>query len=241
MRAIRHVIDAVAPTDECQIVSGQAKSFVGDEPIGLLNCHGSGDNAFDALQEPNARRLLENISQHTTTLTGDFGYQTWGNDVFVNRAEQARVHLENVYGVEGKLIIVAVSMGFLNACNYARVYPERVAAIAGIIPGCDLTDLYNRGAQVDIDAAYGGYNPAVDGPIHNPVEFAGDLDPDMPIHIWNAPDDFLTVPATVTAFMNARPQTGRTFLPPYGHSVISVGNAVAGVNEKIREWTKTLY
>lgn len=245
MKAIRSRVFTGHPDGETQIVLGTRDSWAGSVSTAVLDLHGSGSSAFAQHDVFQTRALMNGIAAFTTVLTADFGLQTWGNDTFALRAESARAHLEADWGLTEKLVLVAASMGFLNACNYARTHPERVAAIAGVVPGCDLTDLWaNRGAGPGpggIDEAFGGaYDPEVDGPVYNPVEFAASLDPDIPIHLWTAPDDLITVPSTADAFVAARPQTGRTILPTGGHSMASIANATPAVIAWVQEQIEAL-
>lgn len=217
-----------APT-EWHYLSGTAKAQLGQRPT-LVYCHGSGDTAQTVLGKTGQKALLDALSQKYAVISCDLGLQAFGNDTHVARIVEAVAYIENSWGASGAVTLVGGSMGALGALGYTRLYPERVRAVAGIIPGLDLADLMLRGAAADINAAYGGaYNDATDGPTHSPVQYADELGPDIPIHLWTASDDTITVPATADAFIAARPQTGRTNVGALGHSEAAVTASISGV------------
>lgn len=225
---------AVDP-NEWQYLAGTAKAELGRKPA-LIYCHGSGDTAQTVLGKSGQKALIAALAQNYAVIAADLGYQAFGNDTHVARIVEAVAYLEATWGTTSRVTLVGGSMGCLGALGYARLYPERVRAVVGIIPGLDLADLMLRGAAADINAAYGGaYNDATDGPTHSPVQYAADLGPDIPIHLWTASDDTIAVPATATAFVAARPTTSRTDVGALGHSEA----AVAASQTSVLDWLAT--
>lgn len=219
---------AVDPT-EWQYLAGTAAAEVGLKP-GLIYCHGSGDTAQTILSKTGQKALLERLAQNYAVIACDLGYQAFGNDTHVARIAEAIAYLEATWGTRSRVVLVGGSMGALGALGYARQFPAKVRAVAGIIPGLDLADLMLRGAAADINAAYGGaYNDVTDGPTHSPAQYADELDPDIQIHLWTASDDTIAVPATASAFVAARPSTERTNVGALGHSEAAVTASISGV------------
>lgn len=218
-----------APT-ELQFFTGTTRAWRGDRTT-LIYCHGSGDTATTLLTKSGQRPLINSMAQNFAVIAPDLGLQaTWGNDLHVTLIDEAIDYVETTYGTSGRVILVAGSMGTLGALAYALNHPEKVRAVAAIIPGLDLADLMLRGAAADINAAYGGtYDDVTEGPTHSPVQYAGDLDPNIPIHLWTCSNDTITVPATADAFVAARPQTERTNIGALGHTEAAVTAAQASV------------
>ena len=214
---------------ENDVVFGTTRSFVGAETRGVIFCHGSGENAGSTVDKTQTLDLCDRIARRATVHVGDLGLQTWGNDTAIARIGDAYTSLHSTWGVTGPVVLVAGSMGFSGACAYALAHPDNVLAIAGIIPLTDITDIMTRGPGAEINAAYGGvYDDAVNGPTHNPVRMA--LPTYMPIHIWTAPADPITPPATADEFVEGHPQTERTILSAgQAHTVQSVAEAAPAV------------
>lgn len=224
-----------APT-EWHYLAATVRGQRGERP-GIVYCHGSGDNARTILSKAGQRPLIDALAQRYAVVAADLGLQAWGNDTHVQRIGEAITHLRATWGVTGPVILVAGSMGNLGALGYARLHPENVRAIAGIIPALDLADLMLRGAAADINAAYPpAYNDAAMGPTHSPVKYAATLDADLPIRLWTTSNDPICVPATATAFVTARPQTVRTDLGALGHTEA----AVAAAQASVLAWLRTI-
>lgn len=222
-------------TGEHSCIFGTLQSFDGTQLNGVVYCHGSGDTARSVLSKNAQFQLAYRNGRHATVLVPDLGFQTWGNDTGIARVGQADDYEHDTLGVEGKIVLVAISMGFSNAAAYALANPDNVLGIAGIIPLTDITDVMARGAAAEVNAAYGGYDDATDGPTHNPVRFAADLPADMPIRLWSSPADVLTPYSTAEAFVDERPQTKLTTLGMYGHSEASIAEATPAVVKWIRD------
>lgn len=220
---------------EWQYLAGTASAQLGLRPP-LVYCHGSGDTATTILAKTGQKALLDALAQRYAIIAPDLGLQAFGNDTHVARIVEAVAYLEATWGTRSRVTLVAGSMGMLGALGYARLYPQKVRAVAGIIPGLDLADLMLRGAAADINAAYGGaYNDATMGPTHSPVQYAASLSPSLRIHLWTTSDDTIAVPATATSFVAARPSTGRTNVGALGHSEA----AVTASQTSVLDWLAT--
>jgi pimeloyl-ACP methyl ester carboxylesterase len=83
----------------------------------------------------------------------------WGNDAAVADIDTARVFLGTLGCATDKVLLVGASMGVVDALNYARAHPDRVAAIVGMIPGSDVNDLRDNNragtTQAAINTAWG--------------------------------------------------------------------------------------
>lgn len=222
--------------NEDDVVLGTVKSWTGQQPTGVVFCHGSGDTVVQPFRDQVS--LLYGLARQATVHLGDLGYETFCNDLAITRVGQAIAHLRSSWGVVGPVALVGMSMGAGNALTYALHHPEDVACVAGVIPLTDLVDAMTRIDPAGINAAYGGaYNDAIHGPTHNPIRFAADLPADMPIHLWSAGSDPFT-PASVTqAFVTARPQTGFTDVGAWGHTDAAVSAAASGIVQFVRAHT----
>lgn len=225
---------------ENDYVLGTAETFAKQQPKAVLYAHGSGTNLLGVAGSSNQLVMLNALARHLTVHAGDYGLEAWGNDTGVARLHAAVTYLQAEWGVDAPVAIVAASMGFTNALNYARVHPENVTCIAGIIPCVDIKNIYDLGAQAVIDAAYPPtYNDATIGQTHSPIHIVENelIDDNLPIHLWTVPNDATTVPATADAFVATRPQTGRTILAPVGHTTDAVRIATPDVVKFVRRHT----
>ena len=220
---------ASAPTESYCAVTSE-RGMKGQLPV-LIYCHGSGHDAYTQMSSlyPGQKALITAMAKDYFVIGADLGLQGgWGNDLHRQRIEDLVAFVGTRWGFDTtKVSLMAGSMGCLGALQYARVNPGKVRNMALIIPAVDLADLLLRGAAADINAAYGGaYNDATDGPTHSPVQYAASLPSSIPIDLFTASDDTLTVPATATAFVNARPLTRRRNLGALGHSDNAVAAAI---------------
>ncbi len=186
----------------------------------LVWCHGNNGTALaDHLGYGSAMRIL---AQRYTVIAADLGFNTWGNDLGITRVGQALDYLVTAWGVGGRAVLVGASMGNAVAMNYAVRFPERIKAVAGVIPVVDLNAPPENPAKASLDAAYPpAYSDAQYGD-HNPLLFADELPADMPIGLWTSSNDPLAYPSTATAFVAARPQTLRVDIGALGHSGVNV-------------------
>lgn len=106
------------------------------------------------------------------------GNATWGNNTVQSRLDSAYNYLQTLPNVKkGKVVLVAQSMGGINALVWAKNNPSKVACIVGHIPVTNLTFAWQHGVYTSaINAAYGGaYSEAAYGANHNPTTFGAAL------------------------------------------------------------------
>lgn len=226
---------------ENDIVVGTRKAFAG-EGKPLIYCHGAEANAPLVWSDPEERNLVRQLAQHFTVGVADLANAVFGNDTGRLRVEQNRTYLAGApWHADDPVVLVGGSMGAITALGYLKEYgPTNVAALILYIPALDIADVYEM-TQVPgtvpplIDAAYGGtYDDEVHGPDYSPVQFASDLDPDIPIYLYYGGVDPVARPETVEAFVDARPQTVAESLGPYGHTQVAITVATGPVVETAR-------
>ena len=173
---------------------------------GVLYCHGAGGTAR-GITDPalvGSYRIAHAIARRYPLLSCELGGpSTWGSDLVIERVGMATNRLQRVHGARrGRLFLVGVSMGNLSAMGWAQRHPDRVAAIVGILPACDLNDLYGNDrfeVAAKIDDAYGRpYVEATDGPDRNPMAFAHRL-AGLPTRLYYSTADSAVPADTVTA------------------------------------------
>lgn len=221
-------------TGEGDWLCGTVRTDLGTETRGVIFCHGAGDTHIAPHRPQDQGKLLHALARRATVHTADLGGDTWGNDTGMARVADSLDLLRNL-GVEGPVALVGMSMGVGVALNYALRNPEDVACVAGVIP---LTDIASTlwFASASVNAAYPpAYDDDVHGPDRSPVQFAADLDADLPIHLWAASDDIYTPYATAQAFVAARPQTELTNVGALGHTDAATTAATAGIVSFVRE------
>lgn len=211
-------------------------------PVPLaLYLHGATGTALTNASDAYEMRVIRRLASRYFVLASD-----WGGDTFANDTGIARVHAgisaaRAAYNLDDSpVIMVGMSMGTAVALAYAKEYPQNVRAIAGMIPGLDLNDvkLNNRGGlAASLNAAYGGsYDDAVHGPDHNPMHFADELSPDLPVRLWTSTNDTYSPASVQDNFMSVRPETIRTSLGAAGHSTASIN----GRESEIADWAISL-
>lgn len=207
---------------EWSITTGTAASWLGLQPP-CIYAHGGGITAFTLWgTQPDQMATVRALAEAFTVSVADLGGDLWGSDTHVSRIASLDTYLQgNIWLCAEPVVLVGASMGALGVLGRALTTPARVAGVVCVIPALDLNDIHanNRGGSAaSINTAYGGaYDNATMGPTHNPVEYAGDLDPDLPIHLFTSSNDTLALPATADAFVTARPQTTRTDMGAVGH------------------------
>jgi pimeloyl-ACP methyl ester carboxylesterase len=172
---------------------------------------------------PEAWSLYRQLAEKFPIIVADQAGDTWANDTGIAAIAGCRTAIQAasspVQAASGKVFLIGVSMGFTVACAWARANIGQVAGIAGILPLVNMTNIYDRdyeGAKAVIDAAYGGtYSSTTDGPTHDPIQFAQELN--VPIKLWYASNDPGVLPATVTSFVAAAPNCTKVSLGAIGH------------------------
>ncbi len=200
----------------------------------LVWCHGNHGTALGDFF--GYRTTLLALAQRHVVIGADLGGNTFGNDLSIQRVEEALDYL-TTKGAFGPAVLVGASMGGLVAMNWAVRNLDRVAAVAGIVPALNLDAPPGHPAEPFVDAAY---PPAYDTgnpehTSHDPVLFADDFPPDIPIGLWYSNND-TTVPPddNALAFEAARPETHVVDYGAWGHGGINV----AGV--QVAAWLETL-
>ncbi len=114
-------------------------------------------------------------------LSAEFGGPAqWGNDTSKRRIGQAWRRATSQLGTRAdKFVGIGVSKGYVALDNYARENPTSVAALVGIVPAANVSDIYDNnrsGLRPRISAAYNGDWPgaaATHDPSRNIVVRAG--------------------------------------------------------------------
>ncbi len=193
----------------------------------LVWCHGNYGTAVG--DYGNFYFSLRALAQRHTVIAADLGFNTFGNATGVTRVGQAIDYLASSWGTSGPAVLVGASMGGQVALNFAVRYPERVAAVVGIIPALSLSTQPGNPAADEIDLAfppaYDAGNP--DHLAHDATHFAPDLPAELPIHLWTSSDDPVCIPAFTDAFLAARPQTLHTSIGAQGHGGVDIAVPLA--------------
>ncbi len=149
----------------------------------------------------------QHIAQHGYSAAAtDHGYASWGNDSALDAAE-AMVALctsgawAPPAGDSGRVALVGISMGMLTATRYALAHPDRIAALIGIVPVCNLGDFYTRntGLRDQICTAHGVATPGP-GTLPAPISTATDptshiteyqalIAAGVPVEVWSSIGD----------------------------------------------------
>lgn len=205
----------------------------------VIYCHGSGGTTLSSASDYDFGLNLE-LARDFIDIIGDWALEGWGNDVSTNAVHNAYLY-SRAMGSTGPVALVGTSMGFLTATNYARRYPQNVAAIAGIIPAVSMADILatSPSVQTGYDLAYGAaFTDANQGQTHSPIHMAErDLLPAVPIKLWCIESDSLTRLAPAQAFVDLHPDAEIELItePWAYHGAIAVTAAQAEVANWIRE------
>lgn len=227
-------------TGEADFILGTYDTWTGARTQGVLWCHG--DRGTAAASSVAMFNFWQGLAKDYTLMTADLsGVSTFGNDPSMAAMDDAADYLEAEWNAEPPHILVGASMGVVSALNWAKRNPSRVKAIAGAIPATDIEYLHAHApapVPADIDVAYPptGWDENTYGNDHNPIRFVNDLDPDLPIKLWYAPDDLFIPTSMPLAFQEARPQTELELLPAGGHSDASILNSLT----PMRQWLASL-
>ena len=204
------------------------------------------DEAFDFCYPPTkGQRLVDQIVQAgypcgliqpTATPTG-IG-NLWANDNAYSFIDAMKTYLQGseVGARAGKIVVVGLSQGALNALAYAGRYPEKVAAVQAYLPNTSLAATKAAaGYTASLNSAYGGnYTDATYGAQHSP-EIMMNLATNpytMPINLVYASDD----PVIPFSYPNAFASTvnGRT-----GANNVALINGGAVGHDWAVTWTNT--
>lgn len=155
------------------------------------------------------------------------GAQTWGNDTAQSRITAVYNAVQSTPGVTtGKALLMAQSMGFLNAIIWAKNNPDKVAAVVGFFGVINLTDVHATPGGYDtlINTAYGeAYTEAKFGATRNPLTMARNgAIPAIPIQFWYGLDDLLCKPQFAREFVALTGAEGKPI--DGGHTEAAVSN-----------------
>lgn len=209
------------------ITVATVQGWAGQQPKGLVFCHGSGGSAGRSVDDPSINYLVNKLAQTTVLQTGDWALQAWGNQDAIDAVDEGVDDLLNNWGVQLPVAVVGASMGGTTALNYAFYHPTKVSCVVGLIGLTDLGAFYDRWSLIDssvsaqIDTAYGGSFDEADRQAYSPVEFADRFPEDMPIGLWTSSNDPIVLPAYHASFIAKRPQTYQNVFGAYGHGGIA--------------------
>jgi pimeloyl-ACP methyl ester carboxylesterase len=200
--------------------------------VPIIYSHGSGQTALNLILNVAARSMFKQLAKYGPVSVADLGGQNWGNDDGQAKIGAVTDQLVAEHGADDvPAIVVCVSMGNATGMGHALGNPDRVAAIASVSPLIDFASIIPLGYGDDLDAAYPpAYDDETDGPTHSPIQFATDLEDDLPIHIWTGATDPLALPDRAQAFVALRPQTDLDIVTG-GHDDTAFYNALPGVIE----------
>jgi acetyl esterase/lipase len=177
--------------------------------LGIVYCHGAAGHALsasDPVQRKGEWALVRGLAEHHPVVVADLGGPyTFGNPTTVARIASARAYLQDVWGARpGAVALVGTSMGGAGALNFAARHRDQVAAVVGVVPVCDLEELYtghDGGYAPYIAAAWGitvgQVLPLLANPLDNVLALLG-----LPLQVWYASDDDVVPPSTVDALLS---------------------------------------
>lgn len=183
---------------------------------GVMYVHGYGDNYTYPIRPTGMIQSLTNLVARYghIGLSSDFGgVSTWGNDTAHARISTARQHLiDNLDVSNDKVVLVAGSMGVLNALSWAGNNSDKVQCVVGYLPVLDPNDVYvnNRGGLGPaLSAAYqGGWSQSTHGSEHSPLTMAqAGAYSDIPILLFVGNTDAIATPTAAAAFAAATSST----------------------------------
>lgn len=188
---------------------------------GIVAFHGSGGTAAWVRNDDSSGALLRLLAQDRILVTSDAGgVNTWGNDAAIVAGTALRTRGLTLGAKSGKVILVGISMGALNAFCWAAANPMLVSAIVAVIPICDVNDVHANnlwGLAATINAAYGGsYIDAAQKATHNPTYFAtvagGSMLANLPVRIYYSSGDTIARPTPALALASAIGASASTVL-----------------------------
>jgi pimeloyl-ACP methyl ester carboxylesterase len=198
--------------------------------LGVVYCHGAGGHALsasDPVQRKGEWSLVRGLAEHHPVVVADLGGPyTFGNPTTVARIDQARTYLQERWGAKaGPVALVGTSMVAVGALNYAARHRDRVRSVVGVVPVCDLQEMYtgHDGGYAPYIAAAWGITvgqalPLLANPLDNVLALLG-----LPVQLWYARDDAVAPLSTVQALL------GLLGLGAEGHDVGRLGHTQAAI------------
>lgn len=217
------------------------KTAQATNPYGVVYVHGHGDSAtsgmdissklgqfslIKAMVDAGYPVLAMDLGETGVTPGGKDG---WGNATVVARIATAFTYMTGVaVGAKtAKVFLVGVSMGNIGAMNYAKANPTKVAGLFGVIPACDMDDIYQNNRsnlRAPIGTAHGVTYPTALPAGSNPATSTGSLS-SVPTRLSYSTADAIIIPATVTALASAIGATALIHSTSLAHSEASVAAA----------------
>lgn len=195
---------------------------------GVILPHGSGapQEFIDLNTQPSSVKLAAGLaSAGMPCISGEFGGQKWGN--ILTEIDAAWTALKSAYPLmrTDKVCIVGVSMGAAGAAYYSQTFPDKVAAVVGLIPLWDLVAFYQAdvgGSAAQVGTAWGVTSPA---PLPAGADIAANasLAAGIPTLAGYSTVDTTVLPAWVTAYTAAVGGTATVTDTTAGHSDAAVG------------------
>jgi hypothetical protein len=183
----------------------------------VVVCHGQLQATLAWLSPgtPGQFGIVQTLAQAGfVVLGGYYDGPMWGNDTAVADLEAFRVWAGTLGAHNDKLLLLGASMGHYDACMYAAAHPDRVAAIASIIPGIDIDDVRDNNkanARDYVNTAWG--TPAGSTSATNPLPAAAKLltpskvaavaSSGAPVKMYYSTADTVILPTSVTAYADA--------------------------------------
>lgn len=202
-----------AVSDETDVFSAPLVAYQRPQTVpGAIWCHASLHTATSQTDRRSlgAYPIYDAMRQLWCVGMGDFGFDSWGNDTAIADVLAFQTWMQSTMVAKpGKVALLGASMGVVTALNYAYAHPENVACVALFNPAVSPPSYPN--ATVPLNAAYGGtYDDAVDGPTHNPMRYAADFPPSIPVQLWYSTADTVAFPQFVEQFADTCPSATAT-------------------------------
>lgn len=159
----------------------------------------------------------------------------WGNDAAVADIDTARLYLGTLGCATDKVLLVGASMGAVDALNYTRAHPDRVAALVGIIPGSDVDDIRDNNragtTRAAINTAWGLAAGSTSASVPLPARANPSADANAAaiassgavINLYYSTVDTVVIPATVVALAAKLGASATAIDSSTGHSDATVG------------------
>jgi hypothetical protein len=169
---------------------------------------GPGDARDYLTATSSGSQIGPSLAESVPVISAAFGGgNQWGNDTSQTRIGQLWTYVKSQLGTKtDKFVGIGVSKGMTALLNYTRANPGNVAALLGIVPAVNVSDIHdnNRGGnQASIDTAYGAAwaaNAATHDPALNTTTHASQA---IPMKLIYGDSDTVVIPSTVTAFASA--------------------------------------
>lgn len=205
-----------------RIVAGQ-DDFVAIPKVGprgrrpILLCHGQLQATLAWLTPSTLGQygiLQELLKAGFVVLGGYYEGPNWGNALAISDMEAFRTYAGTLGCKNDRLLVLGASMGNYDALMYAVAHPDRVAAIASIIPAIDIDDMRDNNkanARDYINTAWG--TPAGSTSATNPLpsnakvldaaNVAAVASSGAPVKLYYSTADTVILPSSVPAYVNA--------------------------------------